>query len=76
MSMSEVAEINSSDLVPGDVVIIPPTGCVMPCDAVLIVGSAIVDESMLTGESNLEKQPAYGCFTALQQPKIISTRMQ
>ena len=39
----------SSQLVPGDVIIIPASGCVMSCDAVLLVGSAIVDESMLTG---------------------------
>jgi len=39
----------SSQLVPGDVIIIPPAGCVMSCDAVLLSGTAIVDESMLTG---------------------------
>ena len=41
----------SSQLVPGDVIIIPASGCVMSCDAVLLLGSAIVDESMLTGET-------------------------
>lgn len=40
----------SSKLVPGDVIIIPASGCVMSCDAVLLLGSAIVDESMLTGQ--------------------------
>ena len=39
----------SSQLVPGDVIIIPANGCIMSCDAVLLLGSAIVDESMLTG---------------------------
>ena len=38
-------------LVPGDVVRIPAQGCVMSCDAVLVTGSAIVNEAMLTGES-------------------------
>ena len=43
--------VGNSDLVPGDVVVVPPDGCVMCCDAVLITGSAIVNEAMLTGES-------------------------
>uniref|UniRef100_A0A452RAB0 ATPase 13A3 n=1 Tax=Ursus americanus TaxID=9643 RepID=A0A452RAB0_URSAM len=44
-------EIFSTDLVPGDVMVIPLNGTVMPCDAVLINGTCIVNESMLTGES-------------------------
>ena len=44
-------DIDSTLLVPGDTIIIPPFGCVMQCDAVLISGNAIVNESMLTGES-------------------------
>lgn len=47
----EVDEILSTDLVPGDVLLIPPNGTIMPCDAVLISGTCIVNESMLTGES-------------------------
>nr|XP_048309917.1 polyamine-transporting ATPase 13A3 isoform X3 [Myodes glareolus] len=47
----EIEEIFSTDLVPGDVMIIPLNGTVMPCDAVLINGTCIVNESMLTGES-------------------------
>lgn len=39
----------STDLVPGDVMIIPSNGTIMPCDAVLISGTCIVNESMLTG---------------------------
>uniref|UniRef100_A0A2I3SI19 Polyamine-transporting ATPase 13A3 n=1 Tax=Pan troglodytes TaxID=9598 RepID=A0A2I3SI19_PANTR len=47
----EIEEIFSTDLVPGDVMVIPLNGTIMPCDAVLINGTCIVNESMLTGES-------------------------
>lgn len=43
--------IPSEHLVPGDVIVIPRRGCLMQCDAVLIAGNCIVNESMLTGES-------------------------
>ncbi|XP_052286292.1 polyamine-transporting ATPase 13A3-like isoform X2 [Dreissena polymorpha] len=43
--------VHVTDLVPGDVIVIPPKGCVMTCDAVLLGGTVIVNESMLTGES-------------------------
>jgi len=42
--------ISSSDLVPGDLLIIPENVS-MPCDAILINGSCIMNEAMLTGES-------------------------
>uniref|UniRef100_A0A4W4FIQ9 Cation-transporting ATPase n=1 Tax=Electrophorus electricus TaxID=8005 RepID=A0A4W4FIQ9_ELEEL len=48
---NEIEETMSTDLVPGDVMVIPSNGTVMPCDAVLISGTCIVNESMLTGES-------------------------
>uniref|UniRef100_A0A673GBM9 Probable cation-transporting ATPase 13A3 n=1 Tax=Sinocyclocheilus rhinocerous TaxID=307959 RepID=A0A673GBM9_9TELE len=48
---NETEEALSTDLVPGDVIVIPSNGIVMPCDAVLICGTCIVNESMLTGES-------------------------
>lgn len=38
-------------LVPGDLLEIPSGGCTMECDAVLLSGNCIMDESMLTGES-------------------------
>ncbi|XP_049781747.1 polyamine-transporting ATPase 13A3-like [Schistocerca cancellata] len=44
-------EVDSKYLVPGDVIIIPQHGCLMSCDAILLSGSCIVNESMLTGES-------------------------
>lgn len=42
-------EVPVVDLVPGDVIAIPAHGCEMTCDAVLMAGTCIVNESMLTG---------------------------
>lgn len=42
--------MNSRQLLPGDVIELP-TGKVLPCDLILLTGSAIVNEAMLTGES-------------------------
>ena len=37
---------------PGDLIVLPRSGsCTMACDAVLLTGTAIVNEAMLTGES-------------------------
>ncbi|XP_077998030.1 polyamine-transporting ATPase 13A3-like [Glandiceps talaboti] len=47
----DVEMIAEDELVPGDVLVIPPNGCPMTCDAVLLTGNCIVNESMLTGES-------------------------
>ncbi|PAA81636.1 hypothetical protein BOX15_Mlig034017g3, partial [Macrostomum lignano] len=49
--LDNYVSINSDLLVPGDVIEIPKGGCVMQCDAVLVSGNCIVNESMLTGES-------------------------
>ncbi|KAL6723420.1 hypothetical protein Aduo_018430 [Ancylostoma duodenale] len=46
-----VKTISSEELVPGDIFLVPAHGGVMQCDAVLMNGTAIVNESMLTGES-------------------------
>mmetsp|Transcript_9224 Transcript_9224/g.9197 ORF Transcript_9224/g.9197 Transcript_9224/m.9197 type:complete len:890 (-) Transcript_9224:6-2675(-) len=43
-------EVSSTELVPGDLVEIPEGGEI-PCDIVLISGSCIMEEGMLTGES-------------------------
>jgi len=42
--------MNSRDLVPGDVIILKHS-MIIPCDGVIIEGSVVVNESMLTGES-------------------------
>lgn len=44
-------QVLSSELVPGDVIVVPDHGCQLLCDAVLLSGSVIMNESMLTGES-------------------------
>jgi len=43
-------EVDSGDLVPGDVIIVPE-GRKMPCDAIMLNGESIMNEAMLTGES-------------------------
>ncbi|XP_072334439.1 polyamine-transporting ATPase 13A2 isoform X2 [Scyliorhinus torazame] len=43
--------VNSQDLVPGDCIMIPEDGMQVPCDAALLTGECMVNESMLTGES-------------------------
>ena len=45
-------ETKSSDLVPGDVFVVPDKS-LLPCDALLIAGEAVVNEAMLTGESTV-----------------------
>ena len=54
----EKIEINSTELVPGDVFEIPSDGFEMPCDAILINGEVILEESKLTGDSHpVNKEP-------------------
>ncbi|XP_076874519.1 polyamine-transporting ATPase 13A2 [Brachyhypopomus gauderio] len=43
--------VSSVELVPGDCVIIPSGGLLLPFDAALLAGECMVNESMLTGES-------------------------
>ncbi|CAJ0968732.1 unnamed protein product [Ranitomeya imitator] len=43
--------VNSMDLVPGDCILLLPGVLLMPCDAALLSGECMVNESMLTGES-------------------------
>lgn len=43
--------VSSEELVPGDCLILPQEGLLLPCDAALLAGECLVNESMLTGES-------------------------
>ncbi|NXI48956.1 AT132 ATPase, partial [Chloroceryle aenea] len=42
--------VSSVDLVPGDCISLPTDGMLVPCDAALLTGECMVNESMLTGE--------------------------
>lgn len=68
--------IHSKDLVPGDIMHLDnPTG-VIPCDAILLSGDCIINESMLTGESiPVSKIPATKEeVQELQSKKEINSR--
>ncbi len=41
--------VPTEQLVPGDILVLPTQGCIMYCDAVLLNGSCITNESALTG---------------------------
>lgn len=67
----DIEQAMSTELVPGDVIVIPANGMIMPCDAVLIQGTCIVNESMLTGCAssvlNRFNHCAYSHFVGKQQ---------
>lgn len=42
--------LSPDDLAPGDIIVISAEGGIMACDAIVLSGSCIVNESMLTGE--------------------------
>lgn len=46
-------DIPTTDLVPGDIIVIPRSGFEVPCDIALLCGTCVVNESMLTGKSDL-----------------------
>jgi len=61
--------VSSRDLVPGDVIAVTD-GSVMACDALLLSGTCIVNESMLTGESMpVVKTPAPFEDEAVYEPR-------
>lgn len=59
-------------LVPGDIIVIPRAGFVVPCDAVLLTGNCIVNESMLTGEYSVKVERRRSRrLSTLQLPSLI-----
>lgn len=49
--------MSSADLVPGDCISLPTDGMLVPCDAALLTGECMVNESMLTGKSHCTPLP-------------------
>jgi len=47
----QIEKKDSAELVPGDIFVLPKNGNAVPCDCILLTGSVIVNEAMLTGES-------------------------
>lgn len=66
--LAETEAIFSTELVPGDVLLVPPEGLTVPCDAVLLSGTAIVNESMLTGKGAAVGLPGSASFLASDLP--------
>ncbi|KAK1340445.1 hypothetical protein QTO34_019015 [Cnephaeus nilssonii] len=52
--------VDSSQLVPGDCLVLPEEGGLMPCDAALVAGECVANESSLTERSSAEDGPARG----------------
>ncbi|CAJ0940856.1 unnamed protein product [Ranitomeya imitator] len=50
-SFLDCNQVDSCHLVPGDVIVLSGKGFSMSCDAILINGTCVVNEGMLTGES-------------------------
>lgn len=43
--------VDSRAVSPGDIIVLPPRGCTLHFDGVLLTGSAVLNESMLTGNT-------------------------
>ncbi|XP_012976718.1 polyamine-transporting ATPase 13A2 isoform X2 [Mesocricetus auratus] len=60
--------VDSSELVPGDCLVLPQEGGVMPCDAVLVAGECVINESSLTGFCTAKG----GLVSSILHPRPIS----
>ena len=47
---ASTTQVDSTKLVPGDVIVVPQHK-ILPCDMILLTGTAIMNEAILTGES-------------------------
>lgn len=56
--------VDSSQLVPGDCLVLPEEGGLMPCDAALVAGECVANESSLTGQPPLAAAPASPSLTS------------
>ena len=71
---SEWVELLSRELIPGDVISIPPGGCVLPADCALLTGECIIDEGMLTGESIPVIKIPVKSSSDLYNPESVASR--
>lgn len=66
--LPERVVVSSVDLVPGDVLVVSPEGMLVPCDAALLNGECVVNESLLTGEPAGGTWASLGCLLVLKPP--------
>ncbi|XP_054435652.1 polyamine-transporting ATPase 13A2 isoform X3 [Pteronotus mesoamericanus] len=60
--------VDSSELVPGDCLVLPEEGGMMPCDAALVAGECMVNESALTGFCTVKG----GLVSSILHPRPIN----
>ena len=72
---AEYQDIPSDLLVPGDVLEVPRNGYIMQCDAVLVSGNCIVNESMLTGKGSFMPNESRGGSERRQNDKQNGQRI-
>lgn len=65
----DISLVPTEQLVPGDLLALPPHGCTMHCDAVLLTGTCIVNESMLTGMILIQ----FDCRLLVEQLRAVKT---
>lgn len=61
--------VDSSQLVPGDCLVLPEEGGLMPCDAALVAGECVANESSLTGQP--PPGPPAPAFPSLTRPSAL-----
>lgn len=69
LAESLLQQIDPDNLVPGDLIVLPASNFTMPCDAVLLTGQCIVNESVLTGESVPITKTALHSSTEMYSPE-------